>query len=107
MQPGSGKTYIVFLLMKFMAAVKNSTHSKLIYVVPTRWLQSTAKEIALDFDFKNPPLIILPSEMDNYQDDDILWIVEGFVRAVEASRGGVGGRADANVARVRARGDTE
>ena len=107
MQPGSGKTYIVFLLMKFMAAVKNSTHSKLIYVVPTRWLQSTAKEIALDFDFKNPPLIILPSEMDNYQEDDVLWIVDEFVSTLKATKVDFAGQADANIPRLLTLGYTE
>ena len=63
MDPGSGKTYVVMLFLKYAETCASDAFPKVVYVVPTPWLETVARRISKDFKLLTPPVIILPQHI--------------------------------------------
>ena len=88
MAPGSGKTYVVLLLMQVLegGALGEGMPKQACYVVPTEWLQKAAFRIAKEgFSFGQKPNIILPHQMRDLMKKEVLMIVDEAVTTLKTA----------------------
>ena len=88
MDPGSGKTYVVMLFLKYVEAVGADQFPKIVYVVPNKWLTTLAENVAHDFELKTMPTIVTPDNLRHpkRKEAKVLFIVDETVSTLKASQ---------------------
>ena len=89
MDPGSGKTYVVMLFLKYVEEVAADMFPKVVYVVPTKWLRKLAEGVAKDFELKTMPTIVTPDHLmhpNPRKEAKVLFIVDETVSTLKSSQ---------------------
>ena len=82
MDPGSGKTYVVMLFLKYVEEAASDMFPKVVYVVPNKWLRKLAEGVAKDFQLKTMPTIVTPDHLQHpnpRKEAKVLFIVDETV----------------------------
>ena len=85
MAPGSGKTYVVFLFMRYMQVHFPDQFREIAFCVPNVWLLEAANAIAKDFKFPKAPVVCLPGDLDRELNDNVLVLLDETVSTLKAT----------------------